>query len=53
MQYPIDEAKYIASYEAMYGPAKEKVREMFRIHVKLVNEAYEAGCAEGRKEAVK
>ena len=53
MQYPIDAEKYIEALERLEGAASENTKNMFRIYIKDVNEAYEAGYAKGRKDAAK
>lgn len=51
MQYPIDIEQARTTFEKLYGPASKYEREILVIHVKAINEAYEAGHRDGRKEA--
>ena len=53
MQYPIDAEKNIEAFERSEGPVRETAKNTFRIYIKDVNEAYEAGYAKGRKDAAK
>lgn len=53
MQYPIDEGRCTAIYEAVHGTASKDAKETLLALVRIANKAYEAGYAEGRKEVAK